>query len=43
MPRGRPKGEGLREKSKGNGNGQLGFEAELFKAADKLRGPRLSV
>lgn len=43
MTRGRPKKDvSGQEKKQGNGNGngggQLGFEAELFKAADKLRG-----
>ncbi len=40
MPRRRPEGEapGSEAKSKGNGNSQRGFEADLFKAADKLRG-----
>jgi hypothetical protein len=41
MASGRPKNEtaGIAPaRGNYNGNGQLGFEAELFKAADKLRG-----
>src|ERR1700757_3853467 len=43
MARGGPKNDVSGQETKrgngnGNGGGQLGFEAELFKAADKLRG-----
>lgn len=41
MARGRPRKDVLGQEAKngnGKGSGQLGFEAELFKAADKLRG-----